>query len=365
MIIKGRFNEAVVFTDTLDETSRAQIERMLDNPVFKDRKIRIMPDVHAGAGCVIGLSMDMGSTVVPNLVGVDIGCGVLTTRLKERTFDMSSLDRVIRERVPSGFSVHRTASRHQKAHAESLGIERIKAETDLERAVLSIGTLGGGNHFIEVGRSSEGELHLFVHTGSRRFGYDIARHHQNVAIRSSGTAQGEKDLAHLEGAAMQAYLHDMRIAQDYAATNRRVITETLLEHARLTALEMFDTVHNTIDRRDSIIRKGAVPARKGERLVIPLNMRDGVILAEGKGNEAWNETAPHGAGRLYSRGEARRRFKLEDFKKSMAHIHSTSVTKRTLDEAPMAYKAADAIISHTKDTIDILGIVEPIYNFKG
>lgn len=358
--LKGKYNTAKVFTDNVDSTSQGQIIQLLSNEAFKDSKIRIMPDVHAGAGCVIGFTMELKDKIVPNLVGVDIGCGVYTVKLKDKNLDLEKLDKVIRERVPSGFSIHNEINQDRKEIGEAIGIENTAAETDLNRAYNSIGTLGGGNHFIEVGKDEEGFLYLFIHTGSRKFGLDIAKHHQNIAKEMN--PQGE--LSYLEGAYALYYLHDMDKAQRYAAENRKQIAKAIITGMGLQVQRSFDTVHNYINLEDKILRKGAVAAHKGAELVIPLNMRDGVILAEGKGNKDWNFTAPHGAGRIYSRGQAKRTFKLEDFENEMQGIYSTSVSESTLDESPMAYKKMSEIVNAIGDTVEIKRIIKPIYNFK-
>ncbi len=362
MIIKGRHNVATVFTDNLDQTSETQIKTLLDQEAFSTNKIRIMPDVHAGAGCVIGLSMDYDDKVVPNLVGVDIGCGVLTLVLKDRRLDFKKLDEAIRQNIPSGFNVHKSASASLKAKANEIGVEDVYARIDRDRAVKSIGTLGGGNHFIEVGKG-EKDMYLFIHSGSRRFGYQIAEYHQAEA--SKRTLSGvPKSLAYLEGDAMRKYLHDMVIAQRYAYENRCEMARVLIEAMGLKVKETFDTVHNVIDTKERMIRKGAVPARLKEKLVIPLNMRDGVLVALGKGNDEWNQTAPHGAGRLYSRKQAKKMFSMEAFRKSMENVYTTSLRKQTLDEAPMAYKDVSEILSYLHETVEIIDRVTPLYNFK-
>ncbi len=363
MIVKGRFNKAVVYADWLDETSKAQIETLLDQQAFSSSKIRIMPDVHAGAGCVIGLSMDYSDKVVPNLVGVDIGCGVLTLVLKDRLIDFDKLDQAIRNHIPSGFNVHPATTPELRKKAKELGVDRVHARVDQERAVRSLGTLGGGNHFIEVGRGQGDELYLFIHSGSRRFGYQIAEYHQAEASKRSLSGV-PKSLAYLEGEPLRKYLHDMEIAQRYARENRRVMAEALVKSMNLNVSETFDTVHNVISTEERMIRKGAVPARLNEKLVIPLNMRDGVLIAKGKGNPEWNQTAPHGAGRLYSRKQAKKKFSMEAFKQSMKHVYTTSLRKQTLDEAPMAYKDVASILPYLHETVDIIDKVTPLYNFK-
>jgi len=364
LLLKGKYNEAVVFTDELEPQTKAQIIDLLDRKDFAKNKIRIMPDVHMGKGCVIGLSMDLLDRIAPNLVGVDIGCGVLTVVLNEKRLNPAELDRTIRHHVPSGFDTHRDEGDGRKELAQEIGVDLVEAGVDRPRAVRSLGTLGGGNHFIELGRSESGKLHLFVHSGSRHFGFQIANHHQKKAADSKNAQGADRALACLEGKDLSDYLSDMAIAQKYAAENRRRIAHAILDKMALSAKEEFDTVHNYIDMHDRIVRKGAVRAHKGEKLVIPLNMKDGTIIAKGKGDPEWNMTAPHGAGRLYSRREAKRILSLKEFKESMADIYTTSVGRKTIDEAPMAYKAKEAILEHANATVDIVEIIRPIYNFK-
>ena len=360
LTLKGKYNEAKVFTDNVDEVSQGQIIKLLSEEIFADRKIRIMPDVHAGAGCVIGFTMELSDKAVPNLVGVDIGCGVLTVKLRDKEIDLGKLDEVIRKHVPSGFTIHEKEDDKNRYIFSQLGGDQTIAEVDKERAIKSIGTLGGGNHFIEVGRDEQGYLYLFIHTGSRKFGLEIAKYHQNVAKEMND--RGE--LSYLTEQPLWDYLDDMKRAQRYASVNRKEIARAIINNMGLQTDSAFDTVHNYIDLEDRILRKGAVAAHKGTKIVIPLNMRDGVIVAIGKGNPDWNYTAPHGAGRLYSRGEAKRKFALEEFETEMSEVYSTSISQNTLDESPMAYKDMQEIISAIGDTVEIKTIVKPIYNFK-
>ncbi|MFW6046697.1 MAG: RtcB family protein [Candidatus Woesearchaeota archaeon] len=358
--LKGKYNIARVFTDNIDATSQGQIINLLSNEAFANTKIRIMPDVHAGAGCVIGFSMEVADKIVPNLVGVDIGCGVLTVVLDDDFVDVHELDKVIKQEIPSGFSIHEDINEYREYTSSFLNLYSTTVETNVNRAKHSIGTLGGGNHFIELGATSRGQYMLFIHTGSRNFGLQIAQAHQKIAKKETGLG----DLSYLEGRLKDNYLHDMKIAQKYAAENRVAIANTIISEMKLNPKEMFDTVHNYIDMKDQVLRKGAVSARKDEKLVIPLNMRDGVIIAKGKGNPDWNNTAPHGAGRLYSRSQAKKEFNLEDFKQEMEEVYSTSVNESTLDESPMAYKSATEILQNIKDTVEVIEVVKPIYNYK-
>ena len=367
--IRGKNNEAIVFTDRLEDVAAKQIERLCDQEFVRGSKIRIMPDAHAGAGCTIGTTMTIIDKVVPNLVGVDIGCGMLVHRIRRRKVDFAALDQVIRAHVPSGFAVR------EKPHAfvAKTGIENLRCirNVDLERARLSVGTLGGGNHFIEMDRDEEDGLYLVIHSGSRHLGKQIAEHYQRLAAddliqRSKGrnVARADRDLAYLENGLFHAYLHDMAIAQRYAAINRQAMAQLILEKTGLISTGNFSTVHNYIDTDAMILRKGAISARQGEQVLIPMNMRDGSIIAVGKGNDEWNQSAPHGAGRLMSRKEAFRTLSMKDFQATMAGIFTTTLTKKTLDEAPAAYKPMTEIVESMRPSVEILKRLRPVYNFK-
>lgn len=398
--IKGKHNTAKVFTDLVEDTAVEQLRTLMDQEFVKGSTVRIMPDVHAGKGCTIGTTMTIIDKICPNLVGVDIGCGMTTISLYERDIDLERLDDVIRKHVPSGFNVHAAEPDYVDFDIvnESLNDLRCKGHVDLNRARLSVGTLGGGNHFIEVDKDDEGHLYLVIHSGSRHLGHEIATYYQNLAEKQMAgndtdrinkvidklRAEGRhreiadelrklkdrridipKDLAYLTGDLFDAYIHDMEIAQDYAYLNRRAMMLTILEHAGLTWSYAFDTVHNYIDVGNTIIlRKGAVSAKLGEVLLIPMNMRDGSLICKGKGNKDWNYSAPHGAGRLMSRAQAKKQFSVEEFVDSMSGIYTTSIGNDTLDECPMAYKPMQSIIDNIGDTVEILNVIRPIYNFK-
>lgn len=400
--VRGRFNTASVFAETVDNETMSQIVEMCNLESLKNERIAIMPDCHAGKGCTIGTTMTVKDAVIPAMVGVDIGCGVLTTTLPEMYIDFDELDNVIRGCIPCGQNVH---SDWPNTDFSSEAIHRLydlrcRDNVDINRAMLSIGTLGGGNHFIEVDRNENSGIPcLMVHSGSRYLGKQIAEYYQDLAARTcnsydhraliaqlkaagkekeiSGILKANKreriphDLAHLTGELMNAYLHDMQIAQWYAAVNRYVITQRIAVCMGWDQDEMrsFNTVHNYIappERKGGsyTLRKGAVAANRNERLVIPLNMRDGALLCVGKGNKAWNCSAPHGAGRLLSRGKAKNTLTMDEYRKAMAHVWSTSVVESTIDEAPMAYKPADEIIAAIGDTVEIAARLIPLYNFK-
>lgn len=394
--LQGKYNTAKVFTDIIDQPSIAQIILLCSQPFTEGLQIRMMPDVHAGSGCTVGTTMTIRDKIVPNLVGVDIGCGMEVVRLSEKELDLEKLDKIIYKRIPSGFAVR------TKAHpyAKCLKLDNLKCvnHVDLLRAEKSLGTLGGGNHFIEVDRDEDGNLYLVIHSGSRHLGLEVAKFYQNAGYhklnkssyedveklisqlkkagkekeisdaikrcKSTKTTSILKDLAYVEGELFDNYVHDMKIMQDFAAMNRKAMMEELLNGMGLHAEEQFTTIHNYLDTEAMILRKGAVSARKGEKLLIPMNMRDGSLLCVGKGNPDWNYSAPHGAGRLMSRSAAKEQFTVEAFEAEMQNVFSTSVSRSTLDECPMAYKPMEDIIRYIGDTVEIQKIIKPVYNFK-
>lgn len=394
-IIKGIYNEAKVFADTIDEKAVEQIRQMCSLPFLKDAKIRVMPDVHAGAGCTIGTTMTIHDAIVPNYVGVDIGCGMEVTMIIEKDVDLKKLDEVIHQRIPAGFEIH-----DRPVNAELIDLQELKCfrQVSLDRAYRSIGTLGGGNHFIELDVDEQGNYYLVIHSGSRHAGCEVADYYQEQAHRAlkktseqdirnlvaEYKAQGrqkeiqqklqelmkeandspDKDHAYVTGELLEDYLHDMKIMQKYAALNRQTMRDIILEAMNWTAAETFTTIHNYIDMEQMILRKGSVSAKEGEKLIIPINMKDGSLICTGKGNPDWNFSAPHGAGRLFSRGEARRSFTIAQYAKEMEGIYTTSVSLDTIDEAPMAYKSMDEIVRNIQDTVTVDQIIRPVYNFK-
>ena len=417
-----------IFTNNIEEKAKQQIDLLLEQEPFKDCKIRIMPDVHAGAGCVIGFTGNLGNKVIPNIVGVDIGCGMLCIKLGKTDLDLKKLDNIIRQYVPSGMNVHEE-QRYKFIEFEQLYcINELKNKDNwLEK---SLGTLGGGNHFIEIDVDKDNNKYLVIHTGSRNLGKQVAEIYQNKAIeycsfniemqfeindtiknlkeqgkqqeiqqalinihrKYEGKTKLPKDLCYLEGKLRDDYLHDMKICQEFAKDNRLCIAKQILcnyfqvpYYSGTNSLRLveevdypsfisqdyikydfsyFQTIHNYIDFDDNIIRKGSIKANYGKKVIIPINMRDGCIIAIGKGNDDWNQSAPHGAGRIMSRNMAKNQIKLEDYKKSMYGIYSTSINEDTIDESPMVYKSMEEIKEHIKDTVDIIEIIKPIYNFK-
>lgn len=393
-----------IFTKNVEQEAVDQIELLLAQDAFKDCKVRIMPDVHAGKGCVIGFTADLGEKVIPNIVGVDIGCGMLCVSLGQTDIDFEKLDNVIRSYVPSGRDVHEGRTIRFDELQELKCYRELRDTKRLER---SIGTLGGGNHFIEVDVAEDGYKYLVIHTGSRNLGKQVADYYQNLAFElMSGKdelykEQGRiieeykaagrksdiqnaiaelhrnfkavnpnipKDLCYLEGKYREDYLHDMRICQKFAYINRVMIAQIICNHmgwgVDADMPDCFECIHNYIDHDSNIVRKGAISAKLGEKVLIPINMRDGCIIGTGKGNEDWNQSAPHGAGRVMSRTKAKELVSLEEFEKSMDGIYTTSVNQSTIDESPMAYKTLDEIVENIKDTVDVLAIIKPVYNFK-
>lgn len=362
--LEGKYNYALVFTDNLEENAKNQIVNLLNQEFIKDSVIRIMPDVHAGIGCTIGTTMTITDKVVPNLVGVDIGCGMETVMFKENYINLEKLDKIIHSNIPSGFSIRK----NQHNYIDKINLKNLQCfkYINYKRAKLSLGTLGGGNHFIELSKDEENNLYLIVHSGSRHLGKQVADYYQKKAFKEnkSKNIKIERNLAYAENSLLEDYLHDMEIVQKYAKYNRHGIVFEIVKKMNLNIQDSFTTIHNYIDLNSMILRKGAVSANKGEKLLIPINMRDGCLLCTGKGNENWNNSAPHGAGRIISRTGARKKFKLSKFKESMKGIYSSTISNKTLDEAPFAYKPIDEITDNIKDTVKVNKILRPIYNFK-
>lgn len=363
--IIGKYGIAKVFTDTLEPSVEGQIRTFCDQTYSAESTIRIMPDVHAGKGCTIGTTMTVKDKICPNIVGVDIGCGMLTVKLKEKRIDLPKLDSFIRCNIPYGRDVRdRSLRSHGRLNIYDL---RCVKRIDIRRAKESIGTLGGGNHFIEIDKDNEDNLYLVIHTGSRNLGLRVAEYYQKKAYNACGGRMQSEipyELAYLSGDEMENYLHDMKFMQAFAELNRTAIKEEILEGMKLAEEDSFTTVHNYVDVDTMTLRKGAVSAKKNERLLIPMNMRDGSLICTGLGNKEWNCSAPHGAGRLMSRKEAFNSFTLNAFEKAMEGIFSTSITKDTIDECPMVYKPMSKIIEQIRETVIIDKVIKPIYNFK-
>ena len=396
--IKGKVNTAICYASVIEEEAIEQIRRMCDYEFTAGSKVRIMPDVHAGKGCTIGTTMTVVDKAVPNIVGVDIGCGMYTVKLGNVELDFEKLDEACHY-VPSGMSVWEG----RKERFDLQKLRCFRALKDSKRLERSLGTLGGGNHFIEVDQAQDGTKYLVIHTGSRNLGKQVAEIYQQLAVDlhrgmedyfeqreeiiRTLKAQGRRseiqaalkellhqkevkeasmpeDLCYLYGKYFEDYLADVEICQQFAKRNRELIAEVILGRCGLTAVDAFHTIHNYIDTDEMILRKGAIAAHKGEKVLIPINMRDGSVLAVGKGNPEWNYSAPHGAGRVMSRVGARKSLSLEEYRKAMEGIYTTSVNEDTLDEAPMAYKALSDIIDVIEDSVEVIEVLKPIYNFK-
>lgn len=396
--IKGQKNTAICYAKVVEEDAIEQIRRMCDYGLTEGSKIRIMPDVHAGKGCTIGTTMTVQDKVCPNIVGVDIGCGMYTIKLAEKEIDFEKVDEAAHY-IPSDMNVWEG----RKERFDLTGLRCFRSLRDSKRLERSLGTLGGGNHFIEVEVSKDGTYYLVIHSGSRNLGKQVAEIYQQIAIdlhmgkeeyfkqrdeiiktyKASGrrgeiqTALKElkdgyetkalevpDDICWLYGSFLEDYLHDIEICQNFAKRSRELMASIILEKTGMTAVEAFHTIHNYIDVDEMILRKGAIAAHEGEKVLIPINMRDGSVIAVGKGNPEWNYSAPHGAGRIMSRTKAKEMLSLEEYRETMKGIYTTSVNEKTLDEAPMAYKALEDIIDVIRESVDIIDIMKPVYNFK-
>ena len=369
--LTGQYNSAKIFTDNAESSAVAQIQHLLDQSFIAGCKIRVMPDCHAGIACTIGMTMTITNKVVPNFVGVDIGCGMLTALLKDKRLDFNQFDKTVHQYIPAGFNV-RSTPHHFKDEIEDMLYE-LRCHADIKKAICSIGTLGGGNHFIEIGQDDDGQLYLIVHSGSRNLGKQVCEYYQKVAVddvkrRSkfplADKGAGNRQLEYLIGDDLDNYLHDMQIVQMYANVNRRAIVKELEKRVKFKITEQFSTVHNYIDLKTNILRKGAVSAQDGEQIIVPMNMRDGSLLCIGKGNADWNYSAPHGAGRVMSRSAAKQTITLTEYEKSMKGVFSTSVNRGTIDEAPFAYKPMQEVIEDSGDTMTIVKRIKSLYNFK-
>lgn len=384
-----------IFTENIEPNAVNQIYNLLAQPPFMNAKVRIMPDVHMGKGCVVGFTSTMENMVIPNVIGVDIGCGMLTVRLGKIDISFEALDEFIKENIPSGSHLH-------KKYGKMDFVKKLKCYKDLrelDKIFCSLGTLGGGNHFIEIDKSEDGEYYLVIHTGSRNLGFQVAKIYQKNAVDACKSASADAkqevhkrlvaegkvadipealkivteqfaqrtktpaEYCYFLGSEMEAYIHDVRICQEFASLNRRKIADDIMKFLGVHRAESFETVHNYIDD-EGIIRKGAIAAHEGERVIIPMNMRDGCLIAVGKGNSDWNNSAPHGAGRLFKRGEVKELFTVEEFQSEMAGIYTTTANASTIDESPMAYKPIDEIVELIAPTVAIETIIKPVYNFK-
>ncbi len=361
--VKGIYAEAKIFTDDVEKYALAQVKMICDNEISQGSTIRMMPDIHPGKIAPIGLSMTITDKVIPQLLGVDIGCGMTCVKLNKSHAEFRKLDRVIRENIPSGFHIRKEP--HHMAEDFSYEGLRCLRHINRQKADRSLGTLGGGNHFIELDKGDDGSLYLVVHTGSRHLGEEVAEYYTKLA-NTCLQEQGKEVpyyMSYLEGDNKAAYLEDVQIIQRYAEWNRQIIVREILKGMKWKAEEQFCVPHNYLDD-SGILRKGAILAKKGKPVVIPANMRDGIILGVGKGNAAWNYSAPHGSGRKLKREDVKNQYTVSEFKKEMKGIYSSCVSADTLDEAPFAYRSIMEITEQIKDTVEVTGILKPVYNFK-
>ena len=385
--LKGKRNTAIIYADRIDKAAKTQLSELLREPAYSDSKIRIMPDVHASKGTVVGTVMTLCGRVSPSVIGVDIGCGVDVVNLGKITPpDLQKLDRIIHLNVPAGAKTRTSAL---DITTEINGLHCANS-VNLERAILSLGTLGGGNHFIELDRDGDGSYYLLIHTGSRQLGSDVANYYSKAAYKyqcsknkrasapryadedggflprgNKGISKPRTEGSVLEGELFQKYLHDVKITVDFAAENRRAIADIICEGMSLSPVSRFSCPHNFIDTERMILRKGSISATVGESVIIPLNMRDGAILGEGLGNPDWLFSAPHGAGRICTRDEARHTYSVEEYRSAMHGIYTTTANADTVDECPMAYKPPERITEAVTDTVRIINVIKPVYNFKG
>ena len=364
--IKGNCAEAVVYASGIEDYAKAQIKMICDNDISLGSKIRIMPDCHPGKVGPIGLTMTVTNKIIPQLMGIDIGCGMLVSKIKARNIEFQKLDKVIRENVPAGFTIRKAP--HSKASFDVISDLRCLRAVNVDKALKSLGTLGGGNHFIEVDKGEDG-YYIVIHTGSRHLGVDVADYYtENARRRLVNMGKGVPyEVAYVEGPLMEDYLYDVKIATEYASLNREIILHEILKGMKWKEEERYESIHNYIGVNPDgvkILRKGAASALEGEPVIIPINMRDGVILGVGKGNPEWNYSSPHGSGRKIRRTDVQNGYTVSAFKKDMKGIYSTSICVDTLDEAPIAYRGIDEILSVVEDTVEVKEIVKPVYNFK-
>lgn len=365
-IIKGSYAQAKVFTDDLEVYARAQLEMICNNPVAEGSRIRVMPDVHPGKVGTIGLTMTVKERVIPNLLGIDIGCGMTCAKIKEKRMEFQKLDKVIREKVPSGFAIRNSI--HHKA--EWFEFERLRCHRSINEnhAKLSLGTLGGGNHFIEVDRDEDGCFYIVIHSGSRHLGKVVTEFYVDAGAKllKERGVEVPYPLTWLEDGMMEDYFADVKVVQEYAQLNREIILSEIVKGMKIKTAEVFSSIHNYMDEScgERILRKGAISAGKDERVIIPVNMRDGVLLGTGRGNEDWNYSAPHGSGRRIRRDEVKNQYTVSAFRNEMKGIYSSCISADTLDEAPFVYRPIEQILSNIKDTVEVTNILKPVYNFK-
>lgn len=358
--INGNYAEAIIYSNELDSASEGLIKALCNSVVAENSKIRVMPDVHPGKGCAVGMTMTLNERVAPGLVGVDIGCGMEVLKVKTKHLELQQLDKVVQSKIPSGMNSRTSPHRF----AEMAELEKLKCAKHIriDKSLLGLGTLGGGNHFVELDKSDDG-YYLVIHSGSRHLGVEVERYYHELAYERTKDVV-PYEFAYLEGESFDDYLHDMNIVQKFAELNRQAIADDIIKNLKFTEMESFSTIHNYIDVVNKILRKGAISAQEGKKIIVPLNMRDGCLICVGKGNEEWNHSAPHGAGRAYNRADTTNSFTLSQYKKEMKGIYSTSISRDTLDECPMAYKNSQTIIDLIEPTAEIVEILKPVYNYK-
>lgn len=369
--LKGKATSAIIFnTDTkdhsIDNYALAQLQNLCDNPAFSGCKIRVMPDVHPGKVGTIGFTSTLGDSILPNVIGIDIGCGITLAKVTGKINNFQKLDTVIRDKVPSGFSLRKNI--HHKTETFDLSSLLCYKHIRNEHSLLSLGTLGGGNHFIELDRDTEGSYYLAVHTGSRHLGVEVTEHYLREGQQSLKNNEIDipYELTYLTGDLMQQYLHDLSIVQDFATLNREIIIAEICKGMKWKISDSYSCIHNYVDFTGNtpIIRKGAISAKSGEQVVVPINMRDGIILGTGLGNDEWNQSAPHGSGRIMTREGIKSNYTLSSYKKEMKGIYSSCINKKTLDEAPFAYRGIREIMDVIGETVKIEKVITPVYNFK-
>lgn len=365
-IVKGQFAEAKIFTDDVEQYAEAQIQMICDNPVAENSIIRVMPDVHPGKVGTIGLTMTVGKRIIPNLLGIDIGCGITCAKVKGKALELQKLDKVIREKIPAGFNTR------SKIHswAEEFPLEDLRCYGHINeaKAKLSLGTLGGGNHFVEVDKDEDGSFYVVIHSGSRHLGKEVTEHYveKGAKLLKEVGLEVSHPMTWLEGQLMEDYIADVKTVQEYALLNRKIILEEILKTMKLKVVEEFSSIHNYMDLQDDvrILRKGAISAKQGESVIIPVNMRDGVIIGVGKGNPEWNQSAPHGSGRSLRRDEVKNHYTVSAFKNEMKGVYCSCIGADTLDEAPFAYRTMEQLLDSISDIVEVTRILKPVYNFK-
>lgn len=364
--IKGNYATAKIFTENLENYALSQIKMICDDRISENSSVRVMPDVHPGAVGPIGLTMTIHDRIIPHLLGIDVGCGISCAVLKEKRLEFGKLDKLIKEKIPSGFAIRKKP--HHLAEDFPLELLLCYEHIHVDKALHSLGTLGGGNHFIEMDKAQDGTLYLTVHSGSRHLGKEVTEHYikKAAALLKAQSMEVPYPMTFLEGDLMEQYIHDIHILQDYAALNRNIILQEILKGMKLKATEEFSSVHNYLEEENGqkILRKGAISAKKDEKVLIPVNMRDGILLGMGKGNKDWNFSAPHGSGRLIRRDQVKSRYTVSAFRKEMEGIYCSCIGPDTLDEAPFAYRSIDMILEQIKDTVEVTKLLKPVYNFK-